>query len=71
MKEETGKLFLLGESEMEKVQSRVLMWAVGLLLDYTEIKVTFLDNTSWVILFRSSMNREILLMSGQKRKGPI
>lgn len=71
MKEETGKLFLLGESEMEKVQSRVLMWAVGLLLDYTEIKVTFLGNTSWVILFRSSMNRKILLMSGQKRKGPI
>lgn len=52
----------------EKVQSAVLVWAAGLLLDRTEIKVTFINNTSCVILFRSSITREILCVSGQKKR---
>lgn len=44
------------------------MWAVELLLDCTEIKCTFINNVSWAILFRSSVTREILYVSGQKKR---
>lgn len=53
-----------------KLRSQMLMWAVGRFLGYTEMKFTFINNTTCMTLFRSPENRAILPVCEQnKRQG--